>query len=266
MLLWFVAAVFFRRRFQFSLFSLCVLVVAVAIPCSWMAVEMGKAREQREAVEAIRELGGGVSYEHEPDDPFAPVAEPPAPAWLQNLLGGDFFTTVSVLYGSAQDTNAMLAHVKGLTHLNKLNLDCTQITDAGLEHLAGLTQLQSLSLHNTQVTDAGLAHLTRLPQLQWLGLEKSQVTDAGLANLIRLTQLQWLGLDNTQVTDAGLAHLAGLTQLQWLSLDKTQITDAGLAHLAGLTQLQRLWLDRTKVTDEGVKKLQQALPDCKIHH
>jgi hypothetical protein len=49
-----------------------------------------------------------------------------------------------------------------------------------------------------------------------------------------------------------------------LSLYRTQITDAGLAHLAGLAYLRRLVVGRTHVTDEGVKKLQQALPNCRI--
>ena len=49
-----------------------------------------------------------------------------------------------------------------------------------------------------------------------------------------------------------------------LDLFDAQVTDAGLVHLKGLTQLQELYLVDTKVTDEGVKKLQQALPNCKI--
>ncbi len=49
-----------------------------------------------------------------------------------------------------------------------------------------------------------------------------------------------------------------------LRLSYTKITDAGLVHLKGLTNLKTLWLFSTKVTDAGVKKLQAALPKCKI--
>ncbi len=43
------------------------------------------------------------------------------------------------------------------------------------------------------------------------------------------------------------------------------MTDRGLAHLMGLTQLQYLILEGcVRVTEAGVKKLQQALPNCKI--
>jgi hypothetical protein len=44
----------------------------------------------------------------------------------------------------------------------------------------------------------------------------------------------------------------------------TEVTDVGLEHLKGLNKLQTLGLAETKVTDAGVKKLQQALPKCKI--
>ena len=51
-----------------------------------------------------------------------------------------------------------------------------------------------------------------------------------------------------------------------LFLHGTKVSDAGLEHLKGLTQLQQLDLNGTKVTDAGVKKLQQALPNCRIEH
>ena len=39
MLLWFFVSLLFRWRFQFSIWSLLVLAVVVAVPCSWLAVE-----------------------------------------------------------------------------------------------------------------------------------------------------------------------------------------------------------------------------------
>ena len=45
MFLWFLAALIFRWRFQFSIRSLLLLTVVVAIPCSWLAVEMEAGEE-----------------------------------------------------------------------------------------------------------------------------------------------------------------------------------------------------------------------------
>jgi hypothetical protein len=117
---------------------------------------------------------------------------------------------------------------------------------------------------NSRVTDAGLEHLKGLTQLEWLDLMDTPVTDAGLEHLKGLTQLQELYLGGTKVTDAGLDYLKGLTQLRTLYLGNTPVTDAGLEHLSGLTQLQFLCLENTQVTDEGAKRLQQALPKCRI--
>ena len=289
MLLWFIIALIFRWRFQFTIRSLLVLTVAVAIPCSWMATEMKAAKRQKEVVEEIENVGVSVRYDWEvgADRILQPNAQPPEPAWLRNLLGAGFFDNVveasvdddaglAHLKGLTQlqvlDLNftrvsdAGLVHLKGLTQLQWLNVSLTAVSDAGLAHLKGLTQLQRLELRNTTVSDAGLAHLKGLTQLQSMDLTGTKVSEAGLAHLKGLTQLQWLELRNTTVSDAGLAHLKGLTQLQWLDLDDTTVSDAGLAHLKGLTQLRELDLSRTKVSEEGAKKLRQALPNCSIHY
>ena len=48
MLAWCLVALTFRRRFQFGIRTLLVLTLAVALPFSWLGVEMRRAREQRD--------------------------------------------------------------------------------------------------------------------------------------------------------------------------------------------------------------------------
>jgi hypothetical protein len=145
-----------------------------------------------------------------------------------------------------------------------LRLRGPMVTDTGTVHLKGLTSLQELILGDTKVTDAGLVHFKGLTNLRNLYLSGTNVTDAGLVHLKGLTKLNWLDLNGSNVTDAGLVHLKGLTKLHRLHLAQTKVTDAGLVHLMGLTKLQKLSLLQTKVSYAGVRKLQAALPKCKI--
>ena len=67
--------------------------------------------------------------------------------------------------------------------------------------------------------------------------------------------------------DADLRRLAGLQELsdlQHLCLVGSQVSDEGLEYLSGLAELRILDLTDTQVTPEGIKRLQEALPDCKI--
>ncbi len=78
----------------------------------------------------------------------------------------------------------------------------------------------------------------------------------------------------SSINGSGLAHLEGLTAIESLDLSGTSVNDKGLDHLKGLTNLRELNLGAryqlsvsipTQVTDAGVKKLQEALPKCRIH-
>ena len=279
MFAWFGVALVFRRRFQFSVRSLMVLVVVVALPCSWLAVEMKKAREQMEAVNVFVTSGHyAVFYDDTIDEERTSVLTGvPAGGRSTELLDECFFhTTTSIVYfrrgGHKSKANqgteraaarTMLLAFKNLPDL--LVLDCGMpLDDSDLEHIAVLTKLRRLTFAGQKVTDTGLKHLKGLTQLQRLDLGLSMVTNAGLAEIVGLKQLKELRLFGTPVTDAGLEHLKGLTQLRRLDLNATQVTDAGLANLKGLADL--LWLDvtGTKVTTGGIAKLQQALPNCKI--
>jgi len=271
MLLWWLAALILGWRFQFTIQSLLVLVVAVALPCSWLAVEMEKAREQGEAVEGItRIVGGNVSYDTEFEALMAIInrkprssPQPTEAAWLRNLLGTDFFHAVEVVtvqphsgLGDVKDVDAGLENLKHFTALQLLALEDPRITDAGLKNVKGLTALQNLQINGARITDAGLEAIQHLTGLQILFLKNTGVTDAGLKKLKGLTALQTLDLSGSRITDAGLENLKGLTTLQDLRLNNTRVTDAGLETLRGL-HLQDLEVSNTKVTAAALRRFER---------
>ncbi|MCH8922648.1 MAG: leucine-rich repeat domain-containing protein, partial [Planctomycetes bacterium] len=98
------------------------------------------------------------------------------------------------------------------------------------------------------------------------GVVGPRIIDADLIHVRGFGELEDLDLfAQSKLTDAGLKNLTGLTHLKRLDLSyNNKITDAGLEHLKGLKNLQSLDIQYTDVTDAGVKKLQRALPKCKI--
>ena len=101
MLLWHLSALLFHWRFQFSIRSLFVLTVAVAISLGWLAMEMKWARQQRETMEAIQKLGGKALFDYQCGEGNGgllagmPNPKPAESVWLQLLLGDDFFEYVT---------------------------------------------------------------------------------------------------------------------------------------------------------------------------
>ena len=257
MLLWFVVATVFRWRFQFSIRSLLVLVVAVALPCSWLAVEMEKAKQQKEAMDELVRLGCSVSRwqvgaKHEPllyDKPVEPV-------WLRKLLGDDFFGTVLDLnLAFVPISDAGLERLRGgLPQLRSLNLDDAKITEVGLQHIACFKQLEMLALRGSTVTRLG--PLQDLARLEFLDLRETSVNDTEIEHIEGLGQLEFLALDKTHITDAALQHVKSLTRLKTLSLGSTRVSDQGLERIEGLAELQDILLNGSvAVTDEGLKHM-----------
>ena len=207
--------------------AVAVVVLTAAV---FLTVMYRQAARQREAVAAVRRLGGWVCYNCRYDASGRMTsASPPGPRWLRSLLGDDFF-----------------GRVEGV----KLS---------SVERLEGLGDFQLLSRPCPGVTDDAMRHVAALPDLQWLALSGTEITDAGLAQLEALAGLQRLWLDDTQVSDAGLEHLAALTRLRTLSLRRTRTSDAGLVHLAALAGLDRLHLEGTDCTLPGVLHLLTGL-------
>jgi hypothetical protein len=164
MLAWFAAGLLFRWRFQFSLRSMLVLVVIVALASGWLATDLKKAREQSELVQ---ELPAGVMYDWEFGNSLAwiPNAQPPTQAWLRALLGEEFFAdAVDVHIANCAD--ATLKKINRFTEIRRLAVNGTGVTDVGLENVKGLTRLQQLSLQDTKVTVGGLKQLGCLKDLR----------------------------------------------------------------------------------------------------
>jgi tetratricopeptide (TPR) repeat protein len=274
---WFAIALLVRRQFQFSIRTLLMLMVLVAIVAGWFFPKRERARRQKEAVVAVESVSGLVYYRPESQ-----------PVLGETLVGVDFLSDVVAVEANVATlptltdltdrsefgeyyngrlwtvtdpsfctgiSDAQLKYLAKLPTLEMLHLERTQITDAGLEYLRGLTNITDLSFADTRITDVGLVHLNRLTALRALNLTNTQVTGVAFEHLTDLTNLKELDLTSTQITDAGLEHLARLANLTWLRLTDTPITDAGLEHLETATALERLWLDGTKVTDAGLKHL-----------
>jgi hypothetical protein len=235
---WFLFALLFSLRFQFSISSLLLLVVATALPISWLGREMEQARKQKTIVDAIIRLGGAVGYDYRARGFLArSQPRPPSPTtFLGQLFGEEFFADVIV---------------------------CEFTTDVDLHCLEGLPALRRLWLGD--VTDEGLEPVERLTSLEELLLPYTKVTDAGLVHLKGLKNLRLLLLAYTRVTDAGLVHLKGLESLDDLDLRDTAVTDAGLAHLRGLKSLTWIMASRTGVSEKGARELLKSLPHCCIH-
>ncbi len=275
------AALLRRRSLQYSLRTLLVLITPASVALGWVALQVHRASDEREAARAISSFEGWCIYDY---DGAERVGEFSAPAWLraeERLLGSDLlgFRHITEVYLDcdtfANERNgtdvtpaqcaAACKHLASSTRLRSLWLTGDKVTDACLGFLDRSPPLTVLTLDECeQVTDAGLAHLEGLSKLESLCLRGTQATDAGLRHLAPLGHLRWLDLGGTRVTDAGLKFLRGNTGLKHLDLSRTRITGEGLPLLAGLTHLEELWLIGTAVTAEGKAKLKRALPKCHI--
>jgi hypothetical protein len=70
--------------------------------------------------------------------------------------------------------------------------------------------------------------------------------------------------EESTITNSALKHIGEKESLHMLRIHSASVTDEGLFHLENLPQLKELILSQTKVTPDGVKRLQQALPNCKL--
>ncbi len=198
-------------RVRFNLRGMMIIVLAFGI---WLGWVVHWAREQRGAVAAIERSGGRVMYDWQftggvVAGAVRPNAVPPAPAWLVDRLGLDFFGTAIVANLEGERGVGCLPAVSRLGRLQYLSLSMTGAGDAELANLAKLGRLEELDLGGSALGDAGLRHLEGLPRLRWIRLPV-EVSDAGLESLVRMPVLRQVLLSDgcVGVSEAGLGKLA----------------------------------------------------------
>jgi internalin A len=269
------------RLLRFSLRTLLVLTLVIAIACGWVGNRLARKRREATVIEGLSSRADvRLDYREVPVGGSAISFEPSGPEWLRKLLGENFFNeVVEIDFHDATDDD--LKALSEFKHLAKLSIFTQlirgwssddpvertratgpEITDAGLEYVGKLTGLQNLDLTSTLVTDAGLRHLSGLTQLGDLTIHGAQISSAGLAHLHAMVHLERLALHPTRaggldyrLSDNDLAQLSGFIRLRHLHMDFENITDAGLAHLAGMSRLEDLFLNSKLITDVGLAHL-----------
>lgn len=185
------------------------------------------------------------------------------PDWLKPLFRNgmsarlDENNEVEELYFGDAITDELLAKLKTLPHLRKLNIEVTtQLTPAGLAHLGELDNLHRLEVYTVNkdegLGDAILKSIAGVKHLRELSIGQCGVTDEGLKNLEQMPQLTSLRLNNEGLlTDACLSSIAKLKNLQTLSMSSyvstaqygwMRFSSEVLAQLSALHKLEHLSL------------------------
>lgn len=133
------------------------------------------------------------------------------------------------LHASGQMTDAMLADVRRVEHLVRLDASGSKaVTDEGVRAIAGLSRLRHLDLSRTAITDRALEVLRTFPALESLSLAGTHVTDAGMDFLRGCDRLRSVNLAWTTTGDAAVRALAGKPHLHTFTSGHG-LTDDGLA-------------------------------------
>lgn len=261
---WVLVGWIFKAKRQFGLATLLLAVLAVAFPCGWLARQFDLVRQRQQLAATLGSHNAYLSYYGPSSERLIDPLGQKARKYLVSMLGEDFFTEVTHI-DMVRATEADLEILQQFPRLQFLTLTESDVTDAGLEHLRNLRAMQAITLEGTTVSAAGLAHLRDMPKLRGLTLGGRDISDAHLKRVAELA-LTGLTLNECRITDQGIAELKQLKNLRTLRLRTVPITDVGLEEIGKWEQLTYLDLVQVQVTGEGLRKVREALPECKVYH
>lgn len=148
-----------RRRFQFRLRTLLLLMVVVSLAFGWVMTERRRIRERREffAASEIFDFSIGCGLGSQSD-------------WGKYIFGddwpsysGEFMWYQNYLYRQSTRHVESLAERKKTVRVPWSNrflfLTGPHVTDVNIQYLSIITRLEYLELVNTSVTDYGVSRL-----------------------------------------------------------------------------------------------------------
>ncbi len=170
-----------RRWYQFSLWTMLVVMTIVAGVFGIWAYMRQRERERQAAISRVLET--------------------------VRAYDGYLVEDLEFTFGKKGLKGETLKHFLDDLHwwgdLSSLHLEESGVNDQNMQQLGKLRSLKGLNLKDTQITDEGLRELTGLTNLIWINLENCAVTDAGLKHFSKLSKLEYLEIEGTQITPAG---------------------------------------------------------------
>ena len=174
-----------KRRFQFGLRSILVVMTLFCLLIGAVAQPLLKARKHRQLLAQLEDLGARISSQGSVMREYSVGQQLLSP--FGSKYDRDYLYRIDFSGASIVDDD--LALLEQLPYLYRLNLSGTKVTDTGIDSVAACSTLYELDLSNTQVTDAGALKLRSLQSLAWLKTTGTAVTYDALTELD--TQLPW---------------------------------------------------------------------------
>jgi len=146
----------------------------------------------------------------------------------------------------------------------------TPNTDDLIAEFSGMSEIENLGFEMTNLSNEGFRHVAELPNLQELMLYGFQrVDDSGFELLRNHQTLRKLELINVVITDDALDVLPSLPMLTELELFRESrldatLTDSAVEHLRKLHELERLTIAGGWMSESALTELREELPNCKI--
>ena len=254
-----------RRWLSYGLRGLLALVLVCSIPLAWLAQRHARMRIEDDVVSKILEAKGVVIYAHHDDAThgggFHVSTKNPAPGpqWMRDLLGENFFTSVSevhFVYNDVEDD--LIAQLPRLENLESVELYSALATDQCIDSLLQVAQLKELTLYTENLSGQALNRLHAHPELESLALIQYLASPENLKQVQPWPRLKHLTLQSSQATDEDMLHLFRSTNLQSLSIrqmSKFKLKDPRLAE--ELTSLEELSVYELRIEDQNISTIAQ---------